>query len=95
MPLSLTSKLQLAALGVLAVATITEPQWATDVKGATQALEQAGLKPVKVGGFSHSFDDLNMFSTDFEAVTAAGKTVTGRVGTPLLFGRSTIEIGSP
>lgn len=53
----------------------------TDKKGATEALESSGLKPVDVGGYAWlSCDtDSDVFATKFTAVNATGQTVSGAV----------------
>jgi hypothetical protein len=53
----------------------------TDQKGATHALQAAGLKPVKVGGYGFLACDgkSDTFATKFTAVNSQGQTVTGTV----------------
>jgi|SRR3990172_5536246 len=90
----------LVALFALAVGAagfkLSTPLWATDVEGATKTLQDAGLTPVKVGGYhwcqysKNDRSDAYVYGTKFTATNKDGRVVEGAV-TKGLFKGSTIR----
>jgi len=68
------------------------PYWATDEEGARRTLEAFNLTPVKVGGYDSFGCGLDLYSTQFTATNAAGKTVRGNVCYTPGASKSSIEI---
>ena len=61
----------------------------TDERAATKALADAGLTPVKVGGYSFfSCGKDDTFATEFTAKNAKGQIVTGTVCSGWLKGKT-------